>query len=165
MYNSTNPTPNQAFVAGSVPSGGFFASIWRPTVAADNSVTWSQLIAAIRVMSFSPNKEALTVDRPDIDGGDNGWTMTAAKIEGSITLQLPNDATPTLQPGDAFVTRVIFRDSTGTPVPQMFVLGSMSINMDPNPRAMTGNARVNKQAISGGSGYNNLDAVTEYAPS
>jgi hypothetical protein len=156
---TTNPTPNQVFVANSVPSGGFFADFYRFATGGASATK----LGTYRVMSFSPSREATVTDRPDIDGGDNGWTMIAGKIEGSITVQLATDASPTLQAGDAFTTSVIFRDPSGTALPIMCVLGSMSTNIDTSARAQTGTARVNKQATSSGTGYNLTTNVPEYS--
>lgn len=163
---STNPTPNQVFVANSVPSGGFFANFYRPSVDGAGVVTFGDPFGTYRVLSFSPNREAAVTDRPDIDGGDNGWTMVAGKIEGSITVQLPTDGVRNLKPGDVFATSVVFRSATNTPVKQMVVLSSMSTNMDTSARAQSGTARVNKQAAAGGGAlagtYQDLDSVEEY---
>jgi len=160
---STNPTPNQVFVANAVPSGGFFAKIYRPGYDNSGTLVFTQLSASpYRVLSFSPQRDSSVVDRPDIDGGDNGFTVVAGKIEGSITIQLATDGSPTLQPGDCFKTSVVFRDTAGASVAQMIVLTGMSINIDTSARAMSGTGRVNKQATSGGSGYDNLDALSEY---
>lgn len=161
---STNPTPNQVFVANSVPSGGFFAKFYRPSVSAGNVVTWTALTPAFyRIMSFSPNREGVVKDRPDVDDGDNGWTLALGKLEGGITVQLPTDSSPTLQPGDAFSTSVIFRDAAGAAITQMVVITGLSVNVDANARQQSGNARVNLQATAGGTGYNDLGGVPEYA--
>lgn len=104
------------------------------------------LLGTYRVTSASLARMAVGGERPDIDGGDNGWWLVKGKIEGGITLQLDTDASPTLELGDFFKTSVIFRDAAGNPVTQICVLNNPGpVSVEANGfRAQAGSARVDQ---------------------
>lgn len=149
---STNPTPNQVYVSNSVPFGGFFINLYRGQSA-------PALLGVYRVTSFTPQRAAVVTDRPDVDGGDNGWTMVAGVIEGGINIQLATDATPTVQPGDFFKTSVIFRNAAGAATEQIVVVKEIGPNIDQSYRTQSGSARVDQFPDA------TVSAIVEYSGS
>lgn len=143
--SSTNPTPNQVYVSNSVPFGGFFATLYRNSttpVVLDSKASAGKTFYRIESCSLSPKGDLK--ERPDVDGGDNGWTLVNGPIEGSITIQLPNDGSPTPANGDFFKTSVLFRDATGAAIAQIVVITNVSITADQNYRKITGSVRVDQ---------------------
>lgn len=124
------PTPNQAYVSNQVPFGGLFIQIFRLADPGDNTsgvalVSGNALPAAqankYRLESITPTQNTVGGDRPDIDGGDNGWWLVKGTTSGNGVIQLPLDASPTLDVGDYF-DAAIRRDAAGAPVTERFVI-------------------------------------------
>lgn len=144
-------TPNQVYVSNQVPFGGFFINLYR----GQSSPT---LLGVYRVEQCNPTPAAVEGQRPDIDGGDNGWWLCNGIIQGPITLQVATSLTPTPANGDFFKTSVIFRDSSGTAVTQILVLKSPAPDVSTNTyRKFTGQVQVDQFPDA------TVSAITEYS--
>lgn len=147
--------PNQAYVSNQVPYGGLFIQIFRLSDPTDiNSgvalASGNTLPAAeankYRLESLTPTINVVEGNRPDIDGGDNGWWLVTGSISGSGVIQLPLDASPTLLPGDYF-TAAIRRDAAGAAITERFVIGQVGATVATTDyRKQNVNVRVDKFA-------------------
>jgi hypothetical protein len=131
--------PNQAYIANGVPYGGLLVEIFRNQ---DNP----QSLGTYKCESFTPTENGIVLDRPDIDGGDNGFAVTKGAITGSALIQLATDATPTLEIGDYFSVSVK-RDINGNGVNQRAVITSVGHAAEMQSyRKQSCNVRVDKFA-------------------
>lgn len=113
-------SPNLRFNSGGVPHGGIFVDCYRPTDP-ENPNNGGAKLGTYRVESCGPKEGANLVKRPDIDGGRNGWFMTAGDVEGNAVLQRNVNTTPTLQTGDYFDATLLV-DTNGAGVAERFVV-------------------------------------------
>jgi hypothetical protein len=125
-------TPNLKYNSNSVPFGGVYVDVYRPTAQDANGNPNASVKLGIYLMeSHSPKRAHISQDRPDTDGGDNGWSLVAGKVEGSATFQRNVNVTPTLDTGDYFDVYYTV-DQNGNPVAGRFVI------MDPDWAKETG---------------------------
>lgn len=120
--------PTAAFNSNSVPFGGFSITLWR------TQATPTQIGTYI-LESCSPTFNAVTIDRPGTDGGDNGFTVVDGKYEGQAVLQLATNATPMPQNGDMFLTSLLGVSSAGSGEAKYFTI------INPSPGVSTSDYR------------------------
>lgn len=130
---------SDAYNTNSVPHGGLLADIYRGQAA-------PVLLGTYKVESLAPTVNGVIVDRPEIDGGDNGWVAVEGSVTGSAVIQLATNATPTLAIGD-FFTAAVRRDTSGNSINEVFVITQVGHAFEMNNyRKQSVNVRVNKQA-------------------
>lgn len=112
-------TPNQAYVSNSVEFGGLLVTLYR--YLSGQSVAPTSMGVYI-LESANPATEAVTGDRPGVDGGDNGFWIVNGKTEGAATLQVATSATPTPINGDIFRVNQFYVDENGTGVDSYYVV-------------------------------------------
>lgn len=111
-------TPNQAYVSNAIPFGGITVEVFRNQ--ANPASLGNYLVESISVAQGS-----IVGKRPGVDGGPNGFWIVNGDREGSITLQLAIDTTPSLENGD-FFSASIRRDAAGAAVSERFVLHNLT---------------------------------------
>lgn len=82
------------FNDNAIPHGGFIASFLSA--------------GAVKVERYNPIQPAKVVERPDIDGGPNGWSGVAAQNRATATVQIPTSAGSAIAQGDNFIEPVAF---------------------------------------------------------
>lgn len=134
--------PSNAYTSNAVPHGGIFVEVYRDR---NNPV----LLGNYLVESISVTQTAVLIERKDFDGGDNGWAIVNGTIEGSITIQLATNVTPSLQNGD-FFSASIRRDINGNAVAERFVIHGMARPMGTTEYAkQTGSVKVDQFTTAG----------------
>lgn len=113
------PTPNEAYNSNSVEHGGFYAKFYR-------SRTSPALLGEYIVETADITDEVIEIDRPDVDGGDNGFVWVNGKTEGPATVQLASSSTPTIKNGDYFKYSKFSKDAAGAGETRYFVAKGVS---------------------------------------
>ena len=84
-----------SFNDNSVPTGGFAISLSRGAGA-------GTVLGTYVLESFTPTRPSKLTERPDYDGGPNGWKAVNAQENASGVLQIATSATTFPQRGDWF---------------------------------------------------------------
>jgi len=141
--------PNQAYVSSGVVIGGFSTTLYRPTDATlpTGPATNSTSLGTYLVESLTPNYNGILINRPAVDGGDNGFVLINGIIEGSARIQIATGTTPSPRNGDFFVVADASIDavSNGAAVSRQFVLHSVQPEISTNSyRVISCSVRVDK---------------------
>jgi hypothetical protein len=108
-------TPNEVFNSNAVPHGGLYVNVYRDQT--------NPVLLGVYLMEMStPTENGVVGDRPDTDGGDNGWWLVNGKAEGPATFQIAAGATPTLKNGDMFATSKFSTAANGTGEKRYFAI-------------------------------------------
>lgn len=91
--------PPSVYNSNQIPFGGLNVTVYSNSVAAATGVNTGTLVGVYACTDANPTPEAVIIDRTNISGGDGGWVMVNGKIQGSATIQLATNATPSLQNG------------------------------------------------------------------
>ena len=137
-------SPNLRFNSGGVPHGGIYVDCYRPNDP-DNPNNGGTKLGAYLVESCGPKPGANLVKRPDIDGGRNGWFLTAGDVEGSAVIQRNVAATPTLETGDYFDATLLV-NAAGAGVAERFVVHGPDRPVDAGYRKMSVSVIVDQYA-------------------
>ncbi len=82
--------------------------------------------------SSTPTDQAVVVDRPHLDGGDNGWVLVKGKTEGPAKFQQATAATPTLRNGDMFKTTKFSNDASSVGEARYFAIMNIAYSIEAN---------------------------------
>lgn len=130
------PTPNEVYSSNETESGGFFAKVYRGKAA-------PVLLGTYLIESADPTPETVEVNRPHVDGGDNGFKWVDGKKEGPITAQRAANAA-TLKTGDFFKTSVISFDAAGAGETEIYAIKSPSQTTGAGYRSQSATMRQEK---------------------